>query len=86
MNDVSFSPAEIGLITALLAALSTPVAILYFSLRSSYLARIADHREALIESRRRNDELRPALEKQTDAIREQSALIRDLISRREVAR
>lgn len=86
MNEISFSPVEIGVITALLTAMATPLAVLFLALRTSYLDRIGDAREALIESRRRNDDLRPSIEKLTESVREQSVLIRQLLDRREAMR
>ena len=86
MSDVSFSGGEIAVITALLGTLTAPLVVLFWSLRGAYLDRIADAREALIESRRRNDDLRPAIEKLAESAREQSVLIRQLIERREGSR
>ncbi len=86
MNDVSFTAPEVALITVLLAALATPLSVLFYALRGSYLDRITDAHEALTESRRRNDELRPSIEKLSDSVREQSVLIRQLLDRREALR
>ncbi len=83
MNDVSFSASEIALITAMLGTMTLPLAIIVPWLRSSYLDRLADIREALLESRRRNDDLRPAIERLTEASRAQTALIERMIDRRE---
>ena len=83
MGDISFSASEVALVAAMLGFLSVPVSVLYYSLRSSYLDRIADHREAWVEARRRNDELRPAIEKLTDVVRSQSALLERLVEPRE---
>ena len=85
-GGVAFSAEELALIAALLTALSTPLAILFWALRGSYIDRISDYREALTESRRRNDDLRPAVEKLTESVRDQTLLIRQLIERREGAR
>ncbi len=83
MNDVSFSANEIAIIAALLGTLTMPLGVLFWSLRSSYLDRIADAREALTESRRRNDDLRPSIEKMADILRSQTAMLERLIEVRE---
>jgi hypothetical protein len=86
MSDISFTTAEIGVISALLLALSTPLAFLFHALRGSYLDRIREHQEALVQAQTRTAELRPALEHLTEAVREQSRLIERLVNERERAR
>ncbi len=83
MSDISFSASEVAIITTMLGFVCIPVSVLYFSLRSSYLDRIADYREAWVDARRRNDELRPAIEKLTEIVRSQSALLERLVKPRE---
>ena len=86
MGDVSFSSAEVAVIAALLTALSTPLAIMFHALRGSYLDRIKEHQNALGQAQKRSEELRPALEHLTEAVREQSRLIERLVDARERAR
>jgi Mg2+/Co2+ transporter CorB len=86
VGDVSFTPAEIAVISALLTALCTPLAILFTALRGSYLDRIKERGEALTEAQKRMDEFRPAIEHLTEAVREQSRLIERMVDRREASR
>lgn len=86
MSDISFTTAEIGVITALLTALSTPLAIMFYTLRGSYLDRIKEHQLALVDAQARTQELRPAIEHLTEAVREQSRLIERLVDDRQRVR
>lgn len=86
MSDVSFTAVELALITGLLGGLTAPLAILFHTLRGSYLDRVADLREQIVESRRRNDELRPAIERMSEVIREQTSVLKLLLDREDSRR
>ncbi len=86
MSGIALSSEEVALIMGLLAALVTPIGVLFWALRASYLDRIADAHRTIIRVDTTSTELRPAIERLTEVVRQQTALIERFVDRREARR
>lgn len=78
MGDVSFTASEIGVITAILTAMATPIGVLFWALLSSMRERIKREQELV-------DRLAPGLDRVSLALEQeiaQSKFLREQLEKR----